>query len=223
MPTIALSSEGGARDSPGKVPDHGEQRAVALGLFPLGRNRTRNRCALSGASGGRRRHRLTEAKSVSGTPLEPWDYPGFFTVDTAGIGPLTVGHGDSDGPRVPHRRVVSLAKAAEPADVLVTSLAEYSGTSTVARPRGPSTGCAPGTGLRSGSKQLMAPVPEGARTRFAVSAATVNREQQPGPSCRRRPSKSYSRAAIRWIRLYRVSPLSAGSTSNSESSTVESP
>ena len=35
----------------------------------------------------------------------------------------------------------------------------------------------------------MAPVPMAARARIAVSVSTVNREQQPGPSCRRRPSK----------------------------------
>jgi len=42
---------------------------------------------------------LAEADQPPGRRWSPWDNPLFFAVDTAGIGPLTVRHGDSDGPR----------------------------------------------------------------------------------------------------------------------------
>ena len=44
---------------------------------------------------------LPVADPPSGRRWTPWDNPSFFAVDTAGIGPLTVGYGDSDGPSSP--------------------------------------------------------------------------------------------------------------------------
>ena len=44
---------------------------------------------------------LTEAGPPSGRRWNPWDNPFFLAVDTAGIGPLTVGYGDSDDPGLP--------------------------------------------------------------------------------------------------------------------------
>ena len=42
---------------------------------------------------------LAEPDPRPGRRWNPWDNTVFFTVDTARIGPLTVGYGDSDGPR----------------------------------------------------------------------------------------------------------------------------
>ena len=41
---------------------------------------------------------LAESDPPSGRRWNTWDIAVFAEVDTAGIGPMTVGHGDSDGP-----------------------------------------------------------------------------------------------------------------------------
>lgn len=44
---------------------------------------------------------LAEPDPPPGRRWNPWDNPFSFPVDTTGIGPLTVGYGDSDGPSFP--------------------------------------------------------------------------------------------------------------------------